>query len=194
MRINLFILFILLQIASFAQYDIEDVKSDSTNKDRKFSAFELKEKIYVGADLSFRFRGSTYLYLGPLVGYHFTKTFSGGLSTMYQLYRDKYANGTVISESTYGAGIFLRYKPFDFLVLHSELDLFNVTDYTVALGDRVNVPAFLLGAGYCGSLGERAYYSAILYYDFIRDINMPLPPIFPPFPVYLKYGFVFYLG
>lgn len=194
MKSKLVILFVLFHFAGVAQYDIEDVKNDSTKKERNTSLFDLRKKIYVGADLSLRFGTQTYLYLGPIIGYDFTKTFSGGISTMYQLYRLKYSNGTIVSDHAYGFGTFLRYKPFEFLAVHAEFDLFNSTDYTVALGGRVNVPAFLLGAGYCGSLGDRAYYSAMLYYDFIGDVNMPLPSIFPPFPIYLKYGFVFYLG
>lgn len=194
MKSKLLIVFILAHSVLFAQYDINDVKSDSTEKEPNTSLYELKKKIYVGADLSLRFGTQTYIYLGPIVGYDFTEKISGGLTTMYQLYRLKYNTGTVVSDYAIGLGTFVRYKPFDFLAIHAEFDVFNTTDYTVALGGRVNVPAFLLGAGYCGNLGDRAYYSAMLYYDFIGDDNMPLPSIFPPFPLYFKYGIVFYLG
>lgn len=194
MRFNIVILFIALSGIARAQYDLGDIQKDSTKKDRDIPWYEIRQRTYVGGDFSLRFGTQTYIYLAPMIGYDFIPTLSGGFTTMYQLYRIKYPNNTIVSDHTYGGGIFVRYRPFHFFLAQLEFDLFNTTDYTVLFGDRVNVPALQLGAGYAGEMGDRAYYNLMLMYDFIHDPNMPLPQILPGIPFYLRYGFVFYLG
>ena len=180
-------------LGALAQYDIEEVEKDSVQKEAKVNPFTLKEKIYVGGEMSIRFGSLTYLYLAPFAGYDFYKGMSAGVSSMYQLYRVKYTNGAVISSHAYGGGLFMRYRPenFNFLLLQTELNLYNTPDIYTA--ERVNVPSFMAGGGYAGAMGDRAYYQIMLMYDFIDDDNMPLVPLFSV-PIYLRYGFVFYLG
>ncbi len=187
------ILSLLIALGSFSQYDIEEVEKDSVQKETKVNPFTIKEKIYVGGEMSVRFGSLTYLYLAPFAGYDFYKGFSAGVSSMYQLYRAKYTNGAVISSHSYGGGLFMRYRPesFNFLLLQTELNLYNTED--IYGFERVNVPSFMAGGGYAGSMGDRAYYQIMLMYDFIDDDNMPLIPLFN-IPIYLRYGFVFYLG
>jgi len=195
MKIKLTIFFFCFALIGRSQYDVDAVKNDSISKEPKVNLFKLKEKIFVGTDLSLSFGNLTYIYIAPLIGYDITKKFSSGFSSMYQLLRLKYPNGTVAAEHSYGGGIFLRYRPFQQLILHTELDLFNTVDYSVAFG-RINAPAFMMGAGYAGSLGERAYYSFLLMYDFIHDPNMPIPAFvnIAGVPFYFRYGFVWHLG
>lgn len=184
-----------MSILGRAQYDVDTVASDTIVKEPKVNLFELKKRVYVGTDFSLSFGTLTYLYLAPMIGYDITKKFSGGFSTMYQLLRAKYQSGAVVSEHSYGGGMFLRYRPIQQFMLHTELDLMNTVDYSVAFG-RINVPAFFLGAGYTGQLGDRVYYSFLVSYEFIRNPNMPVPAFvnIQGIPFYMKYGFVWHLG
>jgi hypothetical protein len=134
------------------------------------------------------------VFASPIAGYDIVKEkFSAGLSTMYQFYGEKYLNQYYTWHS-YGGGVFLRYRPWKPLLIQTEFDLYNTNDFAGGTFERVNVPIFMLGAGYAQSLGEKAYLQYMLFYDFVGDPNNPLPPIFLSLPIYMKYGFVFYLG
>lgn len=194
MKFRLAILLLLLSPSLLSQYEVEDIPNDSTDEESSISWYDIKQKTYVGGDFSLRFGAQTYLYLAPMIGYDIKYDISAGFNTMYQLFRVKYSTGAIVSDHAFGAGVFVRYRPLRFLLAQAEFDVFNVTDITVLFGDRVNIPAFQFGLGYAGELGERAYYNLMLMYDFIQDPNMPLPQIFPGIPLYLKYGFVWYLA
>jgi hypothetical protein len=195
MKFSLIIgLLFITQLAS-SQYDLSDVKDDTT-KTSDFSWYDFRERTYVGADFSLVFGNQTYIYLAPMIGYDILPEYglSAGVSTMYQLFRTKYQNGAVVSEHAYGGGIFVRYRPLPFLLAQAEFDVYNVEDFAAIPSERMNVPAFLLGGGYAGAMGENAYYNILLMFDLIHHPNMPLFPILSTYPIYLKYGFVFYLG
>lgn len=171
--------------------------TDTTQKEPKITARELKEHTYVGGDLSLRFGNLLYLYIAPIVGYDIYKGISVGLSPMYQLYRINQGNGGSVSYHSYGMGIFTRYRPEGFppLLLQTEFAVYNTDDFsTLYPADRVNVPAFYGGLGYAGSLGSKSYYQLMLKYDFVNNPSNPLPKLFFNLPVYLSYGIVIYLG
>lgn len=195
---NRIILILALLTASFgfSQYDMNEAK-DTTVKESKIDRYALKQKIYVGADLSLSFGNSVYLYLGPLAGYDIWGGISAGVKTMYQYRRLTFANGSSISESSFGGGIFARWRPetFPYVLLQTEFDLWNTEDLnTLQAGDRTTVPAFSAGLGYAGGIG-RAYYSLMLFYDFLNNPNNPMPRFFgDAVPIYIRYGMVFYLG
>jgi hypothetical protein len=173
---------------------MDEAKDSSDQKEPKISPYNLKQRIYVGGDLSLSFGNQIYLYIAPMAGYDIWGGISAGVSTMYQLYR---INGVSQSYHSYGGGIFTRWRPppLDFLIFQTEINLYNTDDLTsLYQGDRVTVPAVMGGLGYAGGFGK-AYYSIMLMYDFVNDVNMPLPRMFgPSFPLYLRYGMVFYLG
>ena len=180
----------------FGQYDMQEASDTSNQKTSKIDTYKLKQHIYVGGELSLAFGNQSYLYLGPLAGYEFYKGLSAGVQGVYQLYRYNLGNGSHISSSAYGGGVFMRWRPqkFPYVLLQSEFKVYNTEDYTTVYdGDRVNVPAFMSGIGYAGGFG-RTYYHVLLMYDFINDPNMPLPKFFGNFPIYIRYGMVFYLG
>ena len=195
---NKLVLILLLSFSSvgFAQYDMDDNK-DTTENEPKIDKYALKQRIYVGADLSLSFGNSVYLYLGPMAGYDIWGGISAGVKTMYQYRRLTFANGSTLSESSFGGGIFARWRPesFPYVLLQTEFDLWNTEDLsTLQSGDRATVPAFSLGAGYAGGVG-RAYYSIMMFYDFLNNPNNPMPRFFgDSVPLYIRYGMVFYLG
>jgi hypothetical protein len=192
-----YLTFILLFVASFgiAQYDMDEAK-DTTDQEPPVDTYEIKKKIYVGADISVSFGTNTFLYLAPMAGYDLWKGISAGVSTMYQLQRVSFTNGSSISSHAFGGGIFTRFRPppFEMLLLQTEFDVYNAEDFSTSFtGDRTAVPAFMAGIGYAGDLG-RGYYQIMLMYDFIHDDNSPLLDLIPGIPLYLRYGAVFYLA
>ncbi|MFT4600411.1 MAG: hypothetical protein ACI857_000585 [Arenicella sp.] len=194
MRKLLFISSLLLSSIVFGQYDTDT--SDVSEKEPKYDMMKIRERIYVGGDLSVSFGGGLYLYAAPLAGFELYKGLSAGVSSMYQLRRVNFTNGASISSHSYGVGVFGRFRPepLPFLITQIELDVYNAEDMTTSYaGDRTNLPAFMAGLGYAGGMG-RAYYSIMLMYDFVNDVNNPLPKILLNLPLYLRYGVVFHLG
>ncbi len=181
----------LFPVFAFTQYEVED--EDSLAEETKVDLYELKKKIYVGGDLSMRFGNLTYIYAAPLVGFEFYKNLSVGLTGIYQYVRINNF-GSIVTEGTFGGGAFIRYRPIEFLLFQTEFDILNSVNYTSAPGKRINFPAFMLGGGYAGSLGNRAYYNVMLMYDFIDNPNMTVWPVVTFAPIYLRYGFVWYLA
>lgn len=193
MKFRILIAFHLLCLSATAQYNIDS--TDTDDKEPAINWFEQKKRTWVGGDLAMRFGTVTYVYTSPTIGYEFYPKFSAGITGIYQLVRIRYNTGAILTEHTVGGGLFLRWKPLDFLMFQTEFDLLNTAHYDITSDlDRVNVPVFLLGAGYCGNLGDRAYYNVSLMWDFINDENMPVPNFFATYPIYLRYGFTFYLG
>lgn len=187
-----FTLFLTLTV--FGQYDVENLKTDSTNHTSAFDWSELKQKIYVGGEANLAFQpGRIFLFISPLIGYDITKRFSAGVSTTYQLLRVRNTTGTY-NFNTFGAGIFARYRPIEQIILQTEFNQYNTVDFNNnPIEDRVNVNALMAGIGYANGLGNSAYYQILLMYDFIGDPNMPLSSIIRP-QIHLKFGLVWYLG
>lgn len=194
MKKALLIFSLLFGLNALCQYDIDEVKKDTTGKESRLNLFEIKQRTYVGGELGLSFgAGSSYLYLAPLVGYDITPKFSAGLSAMYQLYRLRDFAGNLQSFSAYGGGVFLRARPIQQLILQTEFDIYNTTDFTVSSLPRTNVPALMAGAGYAGGGGGSVYYQILVLYDFINNPNMPLPPLFIS-NLHLKLGLIWHLG
>ncbi len=185
---------LFLTFGVFGQYDIDDIKNDTTDTPSRINWFEQKKKIYVGGEANLSFRtGSSFIYLSPQIGYDITPKFSAGLSTMYQLLRIRYVNAT-FNYSSFGGGVFARFRPIEQIVMQTEFDLYNTVDFeTDPTENRVNVPAFMAGLGYANGLGNRAHYQIMLMYDFIGNPNMPLSFLIHP-QLHVKMGFYWYLG
>lgn len=198
MKRFLFISLLITNVICFGQYDMEDnqKENDKPKKEKNVTPLAIKERTYVGGELALRFGNFTYIYVAPFIGFDFVKTFSGGVSTMYQFYREfNPFTGQSFSTHAYGGGVFLRFRPIRQILLQTEFNLYNTQDFSTNafLGDRVNVPVFMAGGGYAGSLGEKSYYQVMLLYDFIQNESNPIPPLIRGIPLYLRYGLVFYL-
>ncbi|WP_027420631.1 hypothetical protein [Crocinitomix catalasitica] len=182
-------LFSLFSWHASAQYDIDKISKDSTEKESRLNPFKIKEKIFVGgeAGLSFGSYGS-YVFLAPIVGYDITEKFSTGISAMYQF--NSYAN---YRYHTYGGGIFTRFMPIPQLIIQAEIDLYNGEDYSTFVRDRTNTPALLGGIGYANYFTNDTYAQILVMYDFIGDPNMPLPFFLVP-RLYLKFGLIWHLN
>lgn len=194
---NKFILIIFLSLSalSFGQYDMDDAKDTSDTKE-PINTMELRERIYVGGDFSFSFGNQLYLMVAPMAGFDIYKGLSAGVSTMYQLRRFTFNNGSSVSYNAFGGGVFTRFRPpvLPMLLLQTQLDFYNTEDLQSPFVDaRKTIPAWYGGIGYAGGFGK-AYYQIMLMYDFVDDPSMPLPKFFGNIPLYIRYGMVFYLG
>lgn len=193
MKKTVFLFGLILTLNGFGQYDINDIKNDSTSASN-FSWFKLKQRIYVGGEVGLSFgTNSSYIHLSPIVGYDITEKLSAGFLGMYQLWHFKDFYDNSFNYHSYGGGIFTRFRPIPQIITQLEFDLFNTNDFASGTLDRVNVPAFMLGLGYANDFGNGAYYQIMLMYDFINDPNMPLPPLLFP-QLHLKMGFIWHLG
>ena len=188
-------LLLSISTAGMAQYDMGN-NDDTTARESNYDRRNILGRTYVGGELSAQFGFASRLYIAPMAGYDITRSLSAGVSTMYQWLRQSFTNGAVLNSHTYGGGVFVRFRPIPQFIAQTEFNLFNTEDFasTNPFADRVNVPAFMAGLGYAGDFGGRAYYNALLMWDFVRDPNMPLPQLLPGIPLYLKLGMVFYLG
>lgn len=193
MKTKLFICFLMVGFTALSQYDTEELSDDEKKEEKKKDFYEIKKKTYVGGDFSLRFGNTTYIYASPFVGYEFYKNLSGGVIGIAQYIRVNMGT-SILTEGTFGGGVFLRYTPLDFLIFQTEFDVLNSVNYTSAPGNRINFPAFMGGLGYKGNMGNKSYYYLMLMFDFIDNPNMTLAPLIPPFPIYLRYGFTFYLA
>jgi hypothetical protein len=191
---TLFVL-LLLSFASSAQYDLEDVESDSISKDPKLNPFKLKEKIYVGSGLNALFGSRTFIYVSPFIGYDITPKFSAGIGTMYQYYRENF-NGNIGYLHSIGGGVFTRFRPIEQLILETSINTYSTT-YNGVSESKVRSNSWMLGLGYANSIGGKAYYQVMIQYDLFKNSDVP-EPLLMQFSnggrVYYKFGLVFYLS
>lgn len=191
----LFTISILYSTFCFSQYDVDSTDVNATDS-AKVDWFKVKQRIYVGGELSLNFGNQLYLYMAPLAGYEIYKGFSAGVQTMYQLRRAFFTNGSTITSHAFGGGVFARYRPpfFPYVMAQTEFSLYNVENLnTLYNGDRTTIPSVMTGLGYSGGFG-RSYFYILLLYDFVDNPSMPLPRFFGNLPLYIRYGMVFYLG
>ncbi|MFK8038455.1 MAG: hypothetical protein AB8B74_09210 [Crocinitomicaceae bacterium] len=196
-----FIFFIICLTFSsilFGQYDLEEAEKDSVvnNKNNKFMN-ALKENLYVGSGVNLLLGNRLYIYASPQIGYEFIPKVSAGFLSLFQYDRIQYLGGQSESWSTFGGGIFVRYRPFDFLVIESSFNLYKTNFTSTSLTEPVsyNAKSFMTGIGYTRSLGKKSYLNAILSYDFLNEQYNPEYPIFNTlsgFKLYYKFGIVIY--
>lgn len=193
------LLLIILPFCStiYGQYDLEEAKKDSIvdiKSDKLIKS--LKENLYVGSGLNLTLGSQLYIYASPQIGYEFIPKVSAGFLSLFQYGRIQYTGGQSESQSTFGGGIFLRYRPLDFLVLESSFNLYKINYTSTALTTPIitNAKSLMAGIGYTRSLGEKSYLNVILSYDFLRDPFNPENTILriDDFRLYYKFGIVIY--
>ena len=190
MKYIVFLLFGLFSWQLSAQYDIDEVAKDSTEKEPRLNPFKLKERIYVGGEASLSFGSfGSYVFLAPFVGYEITERFSMGVNGMYQ-----FSSFFGTQYHSYGGGVFARYTPIPQLILQTEFNIYNAEDRSTYVRDRVTMPAFLGGIGYANYFTNSTYAQILLMYDMIGDPNMPLPEFLGVERLYLKFGLVWKLN
>lgn len=192
-------LLIILSFCStiYGQYDVEEAKKDSIMNNKGDQLVKsLKENLYVGSGLNIALGGQLYIYASPQIGYEFMPKVSAGLLSLFQYRRNQYSGGQFELQSSFGGGIFVRYKPFDFLVLESSFNLYKV-NYSSSIQTIpiiTNAKSLMLGIGFARSLGKKSYFNAILSYDFLKDPFNPESTILRTnnFRLHYKFGVIIY--
>jgi hypothetical protein len=96
----------------------------SNNTSTASKASDWKDKIFIGGNIGASFGNVTFISLGPMVGYKFTPQTIGGVSLLYQYYKDTRFEPEY-STSMYGGGPFARQFVTDEIFLHAQYEMLN---------------------------------------------------------------------
>lgn len=145
---------------------VEDRKDDVQPKTDWWNNF------FTGGGIGLQFGSYTYVGLSPILGYHFTPKFSGGLGITYIYLRDK---PNRFETSVYGGKIFAEYDVYKGISPHIEYELLNleVYDYFLSRRRRINVDSFLVGASYQQAIGENSSVYIMLLYNVLENVYSP---------------------
>jgi hypothetical protein len=148
-----------------------------------YKGMPLKERLFFGGDFGLSFGDITYVRVAPIIGYHVSPKIGFGGGPSYQYWRFNYIgiNGPTSSETQIiGLNTFVRWFPFESIFAQTDFELLNLKssfrDPSASFFDeqvtRVNVPVWLVGAGYVQRSG-RAGFMLGVFYDLIQDRNSP---------------------
>ena len=125
--------------------------------------------VYYGGTLGFNFFGDVFsISVQPLVGYKFTPKLSGGITFIYQYFRDNRFDPS-LTYHNYGGTVFSRYRIIPQLYAHAE---FAYISYDFVTG-REAVPFLLLGGGYSQRIAPTAWAYVQVLFDVIQDSKSP---------------------
>lgn len=162
-----------------------------------------QENIFIGGSIGLG-GGSGGFSIGanPEIGYSFNQYFDAGvaLNINYttQNYTDIYSNSIKYKTFNYGAGIFARFWPVNFLFIQVQPE-YNFIQYSQNINNTGNITSntgassLLTGIGYGGKFIGSHYSYIVLMVDVLNNANSPyrdysgnLLPVF-------RGGFGFYL-
>jgi len=108
-----------------------------------------------------------------LVGYRFTKEFSAGPGLVYQYWKFQ-----TFKYHIYGAKVFARYVPVDFLILQTEYERLTLAQGIISPNDRSNTDktifnGWFVGGGYRHKVSSRTALSFMVMYNVLDGINSP---------------------
>lgn len=154
-----------------------------------------KNRLFVGGGLGggSLLNGGFFVAASPTVGYAFTDRLHAGFSMGMNYFRNSYNYNNYINGGIetfvesgfhYSPSFFARYFPLDFLFLQirPEYNSFkyfdtpgvdNNTGLLIGNPQRLNVPSFLVGAGYAQRLGGISYVTVSVMYDILQNQNSP---------------------
>ncbi len=147
-------------------------------------------KIYFGGSIGFMFGNYTRISLYPVLGYKFTPKLSGGVKVYYEYVKDKRYASTYES-SSYGGGLFARYRIIPQLYIHAEFAEINYDIWNPNLQEagRIWVPFLYLGAGFSQRMGGNAWLNAQILFDVLQDPNSPYGSWEPIYSIGVGVGF-----
>ncbi len=167
MRLRHILLALLLfsSLPMFAQQRVE--------RDRQAQAAPAQSKVYFGGGLGFTFGTFTRISVSPLVGYHLTPQISAGVRVNYEYVNDKRFVDD-FSYSSYGGGLFGRYRFSERVYGHAEFDYlsYKFNQFGTEF-ERYWVPFLYLGGGYIQPLGGNTAFMVEVLMDVIQDSRSP---------------------
>ncbi len=135
-----------------------------------------QNRVYFGGGLGLTFGNFTRIALSPLVGYNFDQAFSAGVRVNYEYVRDRRFINAEYSYSSYGGGVFGRYRFSPRVYAHAEFDYLSYKFSDALIGaelERYWVPFLYLGGGYVQPLGGSNAFVVEALIDVIQDSRSP---------------------
>jgi hypothetical protein len=187
------ILFLVIMASSAQQYNNTIPKSNSFKQ----------ENIFIGGSLGLG-GGSGGFSIGanPEIGYSFNQWFDAGvaLNINYttQNYTDIYSNNIKYKTFNYGAGIFARVWPVNFLFIQVQPE-YNFIHYSTNINNTgnvsntINAASLLAGVGYGGKFIGSHYSYLVLMIDLLNNPNSPYRDYYNNVLPVFRGGFGFYL-
>lgn len=162
-----------------------------------------RENIFLGGSLNLGFATGVFqIGANPEVGYSIAKFWDAGIITnlIYGSLNADYNAGVKQTSFNYGAGLFTRVYPIDFMFAQAQAE-HNWISYRLkdefsgsTLNQTLQSNSILLGIGYGRRvIGQSGFYTALLF-DVTKNINSPyidsygnsLPILRGGFTIYLK--------
>jgi hypothetical protein len=132
-----------------------------------------ERKVFFGGTIGLSFGSYLRVSVQPMIGYNFSKMFSGGVKLGYEYISDSRYNPTV-TWNNYGASVFGRLRFIPKLYLHAEFAYINYGVKTGGLeSERVWVPFLYLGAGYYHPISSSAALFVEVLFDVLQNSNSP---------------------
>lgn len=174
--------------------------AQSPNDERK-KGFQ-KERMFVGANLNLGFINSSFnIGINPEVGYSLTRWLDAGIAANFNYFSQNASEFSSIRyrNINYGAGIFTRIWPVNFLFLQvqPEYNFINSAQKNVltqqAAKFKYDAGSLLVGIGYGSRLIGSSYSYFTLMLDVLQNPNSPYRDQYnDPLPV-VRAGFGMYL-
>lgn len=161
-----------------------------------------KERMFVGANLNLGFINSSFnIGINPEVGYSLTRWLDAGIAANFNYFSQNASEFSSIRyrNINYGAGIFTRIWPVNFLFLQvqPEYNFINSAQKNVltqqAAKFKYDAGSLLVGIGYGSRLIGSSYSYFTLMLDVLQNPNSPYRDQYnDPLPV-VRAGFGMYL-
>lgn len=189
MKIKLYVLyFLLISIGANAQVD-------------NGGSFK-RENIFLGGSINLGFATGVFqIGANPEIGYSLAKFWDAGIVTnlIYSSLNADYNGGVQQTSFNYGAGLFTRVYPIDFMFAQAQAE-HNWISYRLKdefTGSKFNQTlqsnSILLGIGYGRRvIGQSGFYTTLLF-DVTKSINSPYIDSYGNSLPILRGGFTMYL-
>jgi hypothetical protein len=161
---------------------------DSTAKQAP-PAEPTQRNVFFGGTIGLSFGSYFRVSVQPMVGYNFSKMFSGGLKLGYEYIKDSRYTPAV-TWNNYGASVFGRFRFIPQAYLHAEFAYANYGKKTEKVeSERFWVPFLYLGAGFYHPVSPKTALFVEVLFDVLQDANSPYSPWTPMISVGVVAGF-----
>lgn len=165
------------------------IYTDSKAQDTKGTPNPFIHKLFTGGTVGLQFGSYTYINIAPIIGYRFNEYLACGVGPNYIFYRQNYY-GTIYKTNIYGANFFTRiyflkdiipsikdfYLHGEFEALSLETEIFDY-NYMHTGSKRYWIGSVYGGAGIRQMLGERAFMTLTVLYNFNESLDNPFDPL-----------------
>jgi hypothetical protein len=129
--------------------------------------------VFFGGTVGLSFGSYFRVSVQPMVGYNFSRMFSGGVKIGYEYINDARSTPT-LTWNNYGASVFGRLRFIPQAYLHAEFAYVNYGAKTGNLeSERIWVPFLYLGAGYYQPISPKTALFVEVLFDVLQDANSP---------------------